>query len=154
LVQQQTLIQNVTNVHNTFITKVTNNRPLVAPLAQVDRKVVRLEHVAPERRLQEQREAAQFRELSQHRHHAEEPLPVPGGTPARPADAVRRVKLALPRGSPPMRTPPPPHAEAKAGPVLPAAKHAPEARATPPAPHHESPPAPHHEASPPAVKKE
>src|SRR5262249_34685991 len=97
LVQQNTVIQNIT-VHKN-VTNITNvkNVTMVAPLTQVNTNVVHLRPVAREERLQEQRAAAQVRQVAQQRREVEGRLLARGPAPRQPADAVQRVKLDLPK---------------------------------------------------------
>jgi hypothetical protein len=166
LVQQNTLIQNITVNKN--VTNVTNVRhvTMVAPLRQVDTRVVRLQPVAQEERVREQHAAAEVRAVAQQRHEVESRLLAKGPPPTRPNDPVRRVQLDMPkpaanfRTTTPPGTPPPSpsHVEVKpehtrpvTPPPAPPAPPRKEATPTPP------PPAPRRDPlplSPPAPKKE
>jgi hypothetical protein len=112
LVQQNTLIQNITVNKTVQVTNV-KNVTVLAPLNQVDRSVVRLEPVSRERRLEAQKTAEHVREVSQQRNRVETQLVATGTPPVRPTDPPRTVKLNLPKSPLVNRTnesvQPPPH---------------------------------------------
>jgi hypothetical protein len=137
---------------------------LLSPLDKVAPHVLKLERVSPERRVQEQRDAARFRELGHQRHQVEAQLLTRGPAPVKPADGVQRVKLELPRAVQPkaqpaiVRTPPPPspHLDLKplartAEPVRHHVEGVAEAGA---APRRELPPPPAHHEAVPTLKRE
>jgi hypothetical protein len=94
LVQQNTLIQNINNkrVNVTNVRNVT----VVTPLAQMDRKAIRLESVSREQFTRERAATTRLLKLGTQRREVESQLLSKGPAPSRSTDAARRVKLDLP----------------------------------------------------------
>jgi WXXGXW repeat (2 copies) len=108
LVEQETIVRNgnrVTSVRNVTV---------LAPLG--DPQGARLQAVAREERLQEQKAARQLQETARQRHLAEAQLVAKGSLPRQVSDPVQHVKLELPapvrvtKVTEVVRTPPPPPA--------------------------------------------
>ncbi len=97
LVQQSTVINN-TNINTTNIKNVT----VLAPLAQMDRKVVRLQPVSQQQLSAITKSAQEFRQASSQRAQGERKL-LASGAPTKQAAAPRTLQLALPKTAAPAR---------------------------------------------------
>ncbi|MBY0523160.1 MAG: hypothetical protein K2R98_07160 [Gemmataceae bacterium] len=124
LVQQNTVVKNITinnnttvnnvNVNNTTVNNVNNvkNVTMIGSLNQVDKNVVKLQPVAPERRQEERKAAQQLVQASKQRGQTETQLLAKGPPPSKPTDAPRVAKLDLPKQptvNPQTAKAPPPH---------------------------------------------
>src|SRR5262249_2051749 len=90
LTQQAEVVQNLTTSKTTNTVTNIRNVTFLAPLAQVDKTVVKLQRI-PETQLAEERRAVQhFRDVSQHRQKLEAQV-LAAGAPTRPTDAPKEV---------------------------------------------------------------
>jgi hypothetical protein len=150
LVQQTKVIQNITNTTTTNVTNV-RNVTVVAPLTQVDKKLVKLETVSREQRAELQKHLQTVREATVQRQKVETKLLSQGPPPTKPTDKPAAVKLDLPKPPQPLKgtakapAPPPP-------PELP--KHQEKPLPNPPPPKKDSSQPPKKDAPPPPPKKE
>jgi hypothetical protein len=97
LVQQTTLIQNITN--NGVNVQNIQNVTVLAPMNRMHDRVVRLQAVPQQERQADRQHAEQLRQLSLQRATQERQL-VAKGKPVARADTPRVVKLDLPRTAP------------------------------------------------------
>ncbi len=96
LVQQTTLVQNITiNKSGPHVTNIANVT-VVAPLTQVNHGVVKLQPVNKERALEEHRAVQQLREASRQRSQVEAQVLAKGAAPLKPTDAPHIARVQLP----------------------------------------------------------
>jgi hypothetical protein len=95
LVQQNTLIQNIT-INKTVQVNNIRNVTALAPLTQVNNTIVKLQPVSREHHQEQLRAAQQLREVSRQRTQLESQLLAKGAVPIR-TDKPRTVKLDLPQ---------------------------------------------------------
>ena len=108
LVQQATVINNITNnttvVNNTTVNNI-KNVTVVAPITKVDKSVVNLTKITPAQQQQAAPRAREIRQVAAQRAKLEAQAPPPSApaAPGRPAPATaapRTVKLDLPKPPP------------------------------------------------------
>src|SRR5204862_2643904 len=95
LVQQTTVINNITNNNVTNVTNVKNVTALT-PLAQVAQSNVRLAPVNRDERLRHAKSAQQLSQVAVQRRTAEAQM-LKAGPVTKPTDTPRAVKLDLPK---------------------------------------------------------
>jgi hypothetical protein len=93
LVQQNTLVKNVTVNNITNVRNVT----VLAPITQVDKTIVKVRPVSPAQLAQERQAAAALRAASVQRQKIDAQLAARGPAPTRPTDPVRVPTVQLPR---------------------------------------------------------
>jgi hypothetical protein len=97
LVQQNTLIQNIiNNVTNINVTNV-RNVTAIAPITKVDKRIVNLQPVPQQQRVQERRFVQSLRQASVQRAEVETKLVAQGGVPTRERPTPRVAQLSLPK---------------------------------------------------------
>jgi hypothetical protein len=112
LVQQNTLIQNITV--NKTVNNITNvtNITAAAPLTKIDPKIVKLQTVPRDQLVRDQKAAERFREASVQRHRLETQLLTKGSPLVKASDPPRTLKLdmsATKATTTTIKPPPPPN---------------------------------------------
>jgi hypothetical protein len=102
LVQQTKVIQNITNNTNPTTTNV-RNVAAIAPLTQVDRKMVKLETVTGGQRAELKKKVQVTRDAAVQRQKTEAKLQSQGPAPAKPTDKPVVVKLDRPKPLAPLK---------------------------------------------------
>jgi len=96
LVQQTRVIQNITNNTSSSTTNV-RNVTAIAPLTQVDRKMVKLQTVTGGQRAELKKQVQVTRDAAAQRQKTEARLQSQGPAPAKPTDKPVVVKLDVPK---------------------------------------------------------
>jgi hypothetical protein len=171
-IQNVSALAPLTQVNNTRVTNLAslaNVRAAEGKAPFIAKPVLKLQTVAREQRIQEQKAAAQLHSVAQQRHQMETRMLSEGPAPVRVTDKPRQAKIELPRaaqspgprlegrpvppsGTKPGTKPPPPVRVAPPPPSTPKHEDRPIPRHEPPhppsPPKHTAPPPPHQPAPP------